>query len=71
MDCLECLRLAAEYKYVERAFESALDLVALSPLAATPREDRRLRDASDRAGIISEAALLVLNRHRQTRAHQN
>jgi hypothetical protein len=51
MGCSECLRLTIRFERAERAFESALDLLALSPITDIESEDRGLRDNSDKTGV--------------------
>ena len=65
MGCAECLRLTIQFERAERAFESALDLLALSPITDIEPEDRGLRDNSDKAGVASQAALGALDWHRR------
>ena len=66
MECSECLRLRTQFECVERAYESALDLFALSPIATMEPADQGLREASDKAGTASQAAFFELDWHRRT-----
>ena len=66
MGCAECLRLKTQFECLERAYESALDLLALSPITTMEPANQRLREASDKAGIASQAALVQMDWHRRT-----
>ena len=66
MGCSECLRLNTQFERVERAYESALDLLAVSTITTMEPVDQGLSEASDKAGIASQAALVQLDRHRRT-----
>jgi hypothetical protein len=65
MGCPECLRLTIQFERIERVFESALGLLALSPITTLEPAGCRLRDASDKAGVASQSALVELDRHRR------
>ncbi len=71
MGCGECDRLRAEHERVERAYASAIEVLAARSGISAAVEYTRLRAIADKARIDLEVARLELERHKRIHSKAN
>ena len=65
MECDECDRLRAEHERLERAYASAIEVLAARSGISSAAEYTKLRAVADEARIDSEGSRLELERHKR------